>query len=58
MFAILTRNRVALQIGGIDTHKPAGVPPSCTLYFDVEDVQAMHAAVKDRVAIEWGPEVY
>ena len=28
------------------------------LYIDVTDARLMHAQVKDRVAIEWGPEVY
>jgi len=28
------------------------------LSIDVEDAMAVHAAVKDRVKIDWGPETY
>jgi uncharacterized glyoxalase superfamily protein PhnB len=29
-----------------------------TLYFDVGDARALHAALKDQVTIEWGPDVF
>ena len=29
-----------------------------TFYFEVDDAHAMHAELKDRVAFEWGPEVF
>lgn len=57
-FAIMSRDGVGLQIGGIDADKADGERPSCTLYFDVTDALALHAALQTRVKIEWGPEVY
>ena len=57
-FAILARDGVALQIGGIDATKTAASPATVTLYFDVGDALDLHASLKDRVKIAWGPEVY
>jgi catechol 2,3-dioxygenase-like lactoylglutathione lyase family enzyme len=57
-FALLARDGVGLQIGGIDTTKAAASPPTVTLYFDVRDALALHKALKDKVTIEWGPEVF
>jgi catechol 2,3-dioxygenase-like lactoylglutathione lyase family enzyme len=57
-FAILARDGVALQIGGIDGTRAAGSPSTVTLYFDVSDALGLHASLKDTVKIEWGPEVY
>jgi len=57
-FAIMSRDGVGLQIGGIDAGKADGERPTCTLYFDVTDARALHAALQTRVKIEWGPEVY
>jgi catechol 2,3-dioxygenase-like lactoylglutathione lyase family enzyme len=57
-FAILTRDRVAIQIGGTHTQKALGSPPSCTLYLDVEDALELHDELKHKVAVEWGPEVF
>lgn len=58
VFAILIRDGVALQVGGINATKPPEAPPTCTLYFDVDDALGLHAFLKDRVKVEWGPEVY
>jgi len=58
VFAILVRDGVALQVGGIDAAKPPDAPPTCTLYFDVDDARSMHESLKSKVKIEWGPEVY
>lgn len=57
-FALVVRDGVGLQIGGIDGPKDPAAPSTCTLYFDVRDVLGVHAELKDKVAIEWGPEVY
>ncbi len=55
-FAILDRDGLALQFYVPGPENPTtGVG---TLSFDVEDALAVHAAVQDKVAIEWGPEVY
>ena len=57
-FALLARDGVGLQIGGIDTAKAPANPPTVTLYFDVDDARSLHAALKDQVTIEWGPDVF
>jgi lactoylglutathione lyase len=57
-FALLARDGVGLQIGGPDSTKAAHEPPTVTLYFDIRDVQAMHDELKEKVKVEWGPEVY
>jgi len=57
-FALLARDGVGLQIGGIDTARAPANPPTVTLYFDVADALALHEALKDHVKIEWGPDVF
>ena len=57
-FALMSRNGVGLQIGGIDTYKAPDAPPTCTLYFDADDALGMFEQLKSKVTIEWGPEVY
>jgi lactoylglutathione lyase len=57
-FALLARDGVGLQIGGPQARKSPDAAPTVTLYFDVSDALALHARLKDSVAIEWGPEVY
>jgi catechol 2,3-dioxygenase-like lactoylglutathione lyase family enzyme len=53
-FAILSRDGLRLQLG-ITEKSHVG---SCTLCFDVSDAAAFHASIKDKVEIDWGPEVY
>jgi hypothetical protein len=53
-FAILSRDGLRLQLGISETSDVG----SCTLCFDVTDATAFHASIKDKVEIEWGPEVY
>ena len=57
-FALLARDGVGLQIGGIDTVKAPANPPTVTLYFDVGDARSLHETLKDKVTIEWGPDVF
>ena len=57
-FALLARDGVGLQIGGIDTTKSPVNPPTVTLYFDVGDAMELFEELKGKVAIEWGPEVF
>src|SRR5262245_54503974 len=58
VFAILVRDDVCLQISQCESPSPRSPAGACTVYIDVEDAVAFHEAVKDRVTIEWGPEVY
>jgi len=57
-FALLSRDGVGLQIGGPAAKKAEADPPTVTLYLDVDDARALHAELKDKVAIAWGPEVF
>ena len=57
-FALISREGVGLQLGGIDGQKDPASPSTCTLYFDVRDTQGLYDELKGKVKIEWGPEVY
>lgn len=57
-FAMLTRDGLGLQLGGIDGPRRADQRSTCTLWMDVEDVRAMHRQIARSVEIEWGPEVF
>lgn len=58
VFCILQRDRVAVGFFAPDEYLPAGPPRGCELYMEVEDVQGLHEALKGKVPVEWGPEVY
>src|SRR5438034_7751378 len=47
-FALLSRDGVGLQIGGIDAAKAPASPPSVTLYFDVRDALALLDTLKGK----------
>lgn len=53
-FAILSRDGLRLQLGVSDSASVG----TCTLCFDVSDASALHSKIKEKVEIEWGPEVY
>ena len=53
-FAILSRDGSRLQLG-LSERSEIGC---CTLCFDVSDAVSLHSAIKDKVVIDWGPEVY
>ena len=57
-FALLSRDGVGIQIGGIDAAKDAAAAPTVTLYFDVSDAMGLFEELKNKVTIEWGPEVF
>jgi catechol 2,3-dioxygenase-like lactoylglutathione lyase family enzyme len=56
-FTILERDGLAVQFYSPDgpVAEPAG---HGTLNFEVSDVRAIHEALRERVRVEWGPEVY
>ncbi len=56
-FAMLARSPVFLQLGGPDGKHNAGERSTCTLWFDVEDVQTLHTDLAGHAPIEWGPKV-
>ncbi len=57
-FCILLRDDVRIGFYEPDEHRPAKSTGHCDFSIQVEDVQGLHAALKDQLPIEWGPEVY
>jgi catechol 2,3-dioxygenase-like lactoylglutathione lyase family enzyme len=57
-FAILHRDGLRLQLGKRDATATSVSSESCTLCFDVSDALELHATIKTKVTIDWGPEVY
>lgn len=53
-FAILSRDGLRLQLG-LSERSDVG---SCTLCFDVWDALSIHSQIKNKVKVDWGPEVY
>jgi catechol 2,3-dioxygenase-like lactoylglutathione lyase family enzyme len=56
-FAILERDGARVQLARHGSADPGGAV-SGTLWIDVEDLATLHAQVKARVPIEWGPAGY
>ena len=54
-FVLVQRGHVILQFVQAGVGEPVG---NVTISINVDDALAIYEAVKDRVAIEWGPEVY
>jgi len=56
-FCILRRNGVRLAF---DQSSEPDVPRSASagFYIEADDVLALHEAIRQRVPVEWGPEVY
>lgn len=54
-FVVMRRDDVVLQFS---LAQPGEAVGHVTVALNVSDARAVHAAVKDRVTIEWGPEVY
>ena len=57
-FAILDRDAVSLGFFAPEAHRGEVRIGTADLYVATEDVRAVHAAVKDVVPVEWGPEVF
>jgi catechol 2,3-dioxygenase-like lactoylglutathione lyase family enzyme len=57
-FAILTRDSLRLQLGRREDISVPASQPACTLWLDVAGIGDLHSRVKEKVHIEWGPEVY
>jgi catechol 2,3-dioxygenase-like lactoylglutathione lyase family enzyme len=53
-FAILHRDGLRLQLGKRDSAEGSG----STLCLDVAGALDLHSTIKDKVTIDWGPEVY
>ena len=57
-FAILTRDGLRLQLGRREDISTPASRPACTLWLDVAGIGDLHATTKEKVNIEWGPDVY
>jgi catechol 2,3-dioxygenase-like lactoylglutathione lyase family enzyme len=56
-FVIMSRDGVSVGFFEPNEHQP-GPPGYAELYIEAEGVVPLHEQLKERVAIEWGPEVY
>lgn len=56
-FAILDRDRTSVGFFVADEARAGGVGYA-ELYIRVPDAEGLHAELKERCPIEWGPEVY
>ena len=56
-FAILHRDATSVGIFEPNEHQPGPIGYA-ELYIEVTGVVALHTALKPRVPIDWGPEVY
>lgn len=54
-FVVMRRDDVTLQFS---LAQPGEAVGQVTLALNVTDARAVHAALKDRVTVEWGPQVY
>lgn len=54
-FVMLERDGVVLQFYVPQPLEPTG---HGTINLEVDDVRPLHKALKDRLTIDWGPEVY
>lgn len=57
-FAILTRDGLRLQLGRREDISIPASHPACTHWLDVAGIGDLHSTIKEKVNIEWGPEVY
>ena len=57
-FALLDRDAVSLGFFTPDAHRGRVTIGTADLYLGADDVMGLHAAIKDVVPVEWGPEVY
>ena len=57
-FAVLDRDAVSLGFFTPDAHRGPVTIGTADLYLGADDVRGLHAAIRNRVTVEWGPEVY
>ena len=57
-FVILDRDSVSLGFFTPDAVRGQVTIGTADLYVGAEDVLGLHAAIKDLVKVEWGPEVF
>jgi catechol 2,3-dioxygenase-like lactoylglutathione lyase family enzyme len=57
-FVVLDRDSVSLGFFTPDALRGPVMIGTADLYLGADDVLGLHAAFKDHVTVEWGPEVY
>lgn len=57
-FCMVERDGVCLGFHLAESAGDLSTGRLCELYIEVEDVRALHAVLRERLRIEWGPEVY
>lgn len=57
-FCILERDGVHVAFHEAPNNSAPGKEWAAELYFEVSGVDSLHAALRQTVTIEWGPEVY
>lgn len=57
-FVILDRDAVSLGFFTPDAHRGPVTVGTADLYLGADDVLGLHAAIRDQVKVEWGPEVF
>jgi len=57
-FCILDRDCIRVAFAAIESRSDFEKTGQCDLHIDVTGVAEIHETLKDKVAIEWGPEVF
>jgi catechol 2,3-dioxygenase-like lactoylglutathione lyase family enzyme len=57
-FCILQRDQVSLGFFTPDEHRPSTTTGNGEFYIEIAGMQALLDAIRNKVTIEWGPEVY
>lgn len=57
-FAILERDDTSVGLFVLGTHHGPATIGYAEIYIEATDVQDLHNALRYRVPVEWGPEVY
>lgn len=57
-FCVLQRDGVQVAFHESPERTVSDQEMATELYFEVSDVQSAHAALKEKIAAEWGPDVY
>jgi catechol 2,3-dioxygenase-like lactoylglutathione lyase family enzyme len=57
-FCILDRGDLSLSFFTLASRPDAKAIGGCDLYIEAEDVTGIHEALREKVKVEWGPEVY
>ena len=56
-FAILARDRATLGFFHLDEHRTGRIGYA-EVFIEGDDARSLHAGLRERLPIEWGPEIY